>query len=91
MTDPAHRLSTEGHAGDRGGDQQNGRDGEERVVGDRRAQAQCVIVPPAMERGAEKICDRRHSSLHSPARYPRTPPPHHASLCRDDATLTVPQ
>ena len=42
----AHRLGAEHHAGDRGGDQQDRRDREQRVVGERRAQPRAVIVPP---------------------------------------------
>ena len=51
----AHRLGAEHHAGDRGGDQQDRRDREQRVVGERRAQARAVIVPPGAGRGSEQF------------------------------------
>src|SRR4029079_13746813 len=50
---PADRLGAEDHPRDGGGDEQYWRDRKERVVGERRAEAEGVVVPPRHDRRFE--------------------------------------
>src|SRR4030095_16087476 len=46
---PADGLGAEHHARDSGGDEQYRCDRKQRVVGERRAKAECVVIPPCPE------------------------------------------
>jgi hypothetical protein len=50
---PADGLRTEDHTRDRGCDEQDWRDRKQRVVGERRAEARGIVVPPGSKCGAE--------------------------------------
>ena len=56
---PAHGLGTEHHARDRRGDQQDRRDREQRVIGERRAEPRAVIIPPGPGCGSDQSQDHR--------------------------------
>ena len=58
---PADRLSAEDQTCDSGGHEQYWRDREQRVVGERRAEAWCIVVPPGPECGPEYCHDHRRA------------------------------
>ena len=61
----AHSLGAEHHARDRRGDQQDRRDREQRVVGERRAQPRAVVVPPRAGCGADQFAGSPASRIES--------------------------
>ena len=61
---PADGLGAEDHARNGGGDEQDGRDRKQRVVGERRAEAEGIVVPPGPQRGPEYRQDRRRAHEH---------------------------
>ena len=70
---PADGLGAEHHARDRGCDEQYWRDRKERVIGERRAEAGGVVVPPRPECRFEHSHDRRRAHVHFHLPDLRTP------------------
>ena len=62
----AHGFGTKERAGDGNRNEEDGRDREERVIGDRGAKAEQVVVPPGSERTAEHANRWRECARVSP-------------------------
>ena len=81
----AHRLGTEHHAGNRSGHQQDRGDREQRVIGERRAEAGAIIVPPSPGRGSDQ--SQNHRLAHESAVW-RTPAAGHVLTERQPPSVT---